>query len=181
MTTNHVYKNGLDLGCYHAVVDDLERIRPDWVLTGHTVPYQPSEEWYGEIRRGAEAFDDLHRKLMILGDDEAHFGAESQGGKLKPYRVHLPKGGNATIDGWILNPLPQPAEATARLVVPDGWQGGEQTLSLGPRQQADIQLRLEVPAHVRCRRQPIALELIVDGRPFGQVAEALVTCGHERF
>ena len=25
MTTNHVYKNGLDTGCYHAVVDDLER------------------------------------------------------------------------------------------------------------------------------------------------------------
>ena len=181
MTTNHVYKNGLDLGCYHAVVDDLERIRPDWVLTGHTVPFEPADEWYREIRRGAEAFDDLHRKLMILGDDEAHFGAESQGGKLKPYRVHLPNGGGMAIGGWILNPLPHAAEATARLVVPDGWVGGTQTLSLGPRQQADIQLQLEVPAEARCRRQPIALELIVDGRPFGQVAEALVTCGHERF
>ena len=28
-----------------------------------------------------------------------------------------------------------------------------------------------------CRRRPIALELVADGRPFGQVAEALVTVG----
>jgi glyoxylase-like metal-dependent hydrolase (beta-lactamase superfamily II) len=182
MFTNHVYKNGLDLGCYHAVVDDLERIRPDWVLTGHTQPFQPTDEWYREIRRGAEAFDDLHRKLMILGDDEAHFGAESQGGKLKPYRVHLPGGGGTTtVGGWVLNPLPVAAEAVARLVVPGGWEGGEMTLSLGPRQQADIELRLTVPAGVTCRRVPVALDLTVDGRPFGQVAEALVTVGHARF
>lgn len=181
MTTNHVYKNGLDMGCYHAVVDDLERIRPDWVLTGHTPPFQPADEWYGEIRRGAEAFDDVHRKLMILGDDEAHFGAESQGGKIKPYRVHVPEGGEARIDGWILNPLPVAATAEVRLVVPDGWQGSSQTLSVKPREQVNIDLTLCVPAGVTCRRQPIALELVVDGRPFGQVAEALVTAGSERF
>ena len=181
MTTNHVYKNGLDMGCYHAVVDELERIQPDWVITGHTSPFQPQDEWYKEIRRGAEAFDDLHRKLMILGEDEAHFGAESQGGKLKPYRVHLPTGGEAQMDGWVLNPLPIAATATARLVVPEGWVGSEVTVDLGPREQKNLTLSLRPDAGVSCRRQPVALDLTVDGRPFGQVAEALVTVGHERF
>ena len=36
---------------------------------------------------------------MIVGDEEAHFGAESQGGKLQPYRVHLPSGGEVELQG----------------------------------------------------------------------------------
>ena len=32
----------------------------------------------------------------------------------------------------------------------------------------------------RCR-QPFAVELVADGRPFGQVAEALLTVGGEAF
>jgi len=68
-------------------------------MSGHTRPFQVQPEWYDEIRRGGEAFDDLHRKLMIVGDEEAHFGAESQGGKLQPYRVHLPSGGEVELQG----------------------------------------------------------------------------------
>jgi glyoxylase-like metal-dependent hydrolase (beta-lactamase superfamily II) len=181
MTTNHVYKNGLDMGCYHAVVDELEAIQPQWVLTGHTPPFQPAPEWYSEIRRGAEAFDDLHRKLMIVGDQDVHFGAESQGGKLKPYRVHLVAGEQTQMQGWILNPLPRTAMATARLVVPDGWSAEVVTVELGPRQQQDITLTLTPALGTTCRRQPIALELTVEDQPFGQVAEALVTVGHDRF
>ena len=37
--------------------------------------------------------------------------------------------------------------------------------------------RLVMEPRGPCRRQPIAVELLVDGRPRGQVAEALVTLG----
>jgi len=181
MNTNHVYKNGLDLGCYLATVDQLESVRPDLVITGHTQPFAVTDGWYREIRRGAEAFDDLHRKLMILGDDETHFGAESQGGKLKPYRLHLPDGGSAVMDGWVLNPLPRAATAHVRLLLPDGWTAGEVDIELGPREQKTFKLQLTPAADAVCRRQPVALDLTVDGQPFGQVAEALVTVRGPRF
>jgi hypothetical protein len=181
MTTNHVYKNGLDLGCYVRTVDELERIRPDLVLTGHTRPFAPADEWYREIRRGAEAFDDVHRKLMLLGDDEAHFGAESQAAKLKPYRVHLPQGGPTELDGWVLNPLPRAATARLRLVVPEGWDGRAAQVELEAREQRAFRLTLSPPADVACRRLPVSLDLTVDGQPYGQVTEALVTVGHPRF
>ena len=51
------------------------------------------------------------------------------------------------------------------------------TLSLGPREQKEIRLVLHVPEDTQCRRQPVALNLTVGGRPFGQVTEALVTVG----
>ena len=88
--------------------------------------------------------------LMILGDDEAHFGAESQGGKLKPYRLHLPDGGTAQMDGWVLNPLPRAATAHLRLLLPDGWTAGEAAIELGPREQKAFELQLTPAAAAPC-------------------------------
>jgi len=178
---NHVYKNGLELGCYRKALRILEEIRPEVVLTGHTAPYRPDGRWYEILAEAATAFDEVHRKLMILGDDEAHFGAESQGGKLKPYRVHLPQGGAAEFEGWILNPLPAAAKARIVLVGPEGWEGGPVSVELGSRERKDIKVRITPPAGAKVRRQPVGLDMTVDGRPFGQVAEALVTVGLPRF
>ncbi len=179
--TNHVYKNGLDMGCYSQVLADLRRFQPEWILTGHTHPYQTCPEWYAAIERGARAFDEVHRSLMLLDDDDAHFGPESQGGKLKPYQLPLPAGGVAEFTGWILNPFPSPQKATIRLVAAADWESQELAVDLGPRQQKAIRIAITPPAGSRCRRQPIGLELQVGGRPFGQVSEALVTVGYARF
>ncbi|MEE3260030.1 MAG: MBL fold metallo-hydrolase [Candidatus Latescibacterota bacterium] len=178
--TNHVYKNGLDIGCYQQTLEDLRAFQPDWILTGHTTPYQTSDEWYETIERGAKAFDEIHLSLMALGDDEIHFGAESQGGKLKPYQLHLPEGGHAEFEGWILNPFPSAQQATIQLIGPPGWASEVVPLDLAPREQKNIRIGMTLPADAHCRRQPVGLDLMVGDRPFGQVAEALVTVGHPR-
>lgn len=179
--TNHVYKNGLDLGCYRETLEHLRRFQPEWALTGHTEPYCVTPESYAVIERGALAFDDVHRRLMPLGDEEIHFGPEAQGAKLKPYRAHRPDGGDIMFDGWILNPFPTPQTAVARLIAPEGWESAPVTVELGPREQKAIRIALTPPPGTRCRRQPVALDLTVDDRPFGQVTEALVTVGLPRF
>ncbi len=163
------------------VPEDLKRFQPELVITGHTRPYRTSSEWYDEISRAAEAFDDVHHTLMLLDDDDAHFGAESQGGKLVPYRAHVPEGGPVEFSGWVLNPFPTEQPARMHLVGPEGWQSETMTISLGPREQKEIHLVLHVPGDTRCRRQPVGLNLTVGGRPFGQVAEALVTVGMPRW
>jgi glyoxylase-like metal-dependent hydrolase (beta-lactamase superfamily II) len=182
--TNHVYKNGLDLGCYLETLAHLERFRPDWVLTGHTRPYRPDDAWYDVIRRGAQAFDDVHRALLPLGDgDDVHFGPEAQAAKLKPYRVHQPDSDGVAIrfEGWVLNPFPTAQHAELRLVAPVGWASGSAAVELGPRERQDFVVTLTPPPGVVCRRQPVALDLVVGGRPFGQVTEALVTVGAPHF
>ena len=179
--TNHVYKNGLDIGCYKQSLADLRAFGPDWILTGHTIPYQTSAEWYQTIERGAIAFDEVHQVLMALGDDDIHFGAESQGGKLKPYQLHLPDGGDAQFDGWILNPFPSPQRAIIQLIGPPDWESEVVEVDLGPREQKEIRIGMKLPADVRCRRHPVGLDLVVGDRPFGQVSEALVTVGYPKF
>ena len=179
--TNHVYKNGLDLGCYWQTLEDLRRFQPDLVLTGHTIPYRTSPEWFAEIERGAGAFDELHRALMLLDDNGVHFGAESQGGKLKPYRAHAPTGGPVKFEGWILNPFPSQQTARITLIGPAGWQSQSHDIVLEPRERRAIRISITPPPGARCRRQPVGLDLTVGDRPFGQVAEALVTVGMPRF
>jgi hypothetical protein len=159
----------------------LQSFRPQLVLTGHTRPYRPDEDWYRKIEEQARNFDDVHGKLMILGDKEAHFGAESQGGKLLPYRAHAPEGGRIEFEGWVLNPLPTDERATVRLVGPDGWRSEPVTLELKAREKKDIKVGITPPPDARCRRQPVGLDLTVGERPFGQVTEALVTVGFPRF
>jgi hypothetical protein len=116
-----------------------------------------------------------------LVDPQQHFGAESQGGKLKPYQMHLPEGGTAEFEGWILNPFPTAQQAMISLVGPQGWESEAVEVDLGPRQQKDIRIAVTPPPGTCCRRQPLGLDLVVGDRPFGQVAEALVTVGYEKF
>lgn len=179
--TNHVYKNGLDLGCYKQTLADLRSFQPELVLTGHTKPYRTSPDWYETIARGAQAFDEVHQSLMLLDADALHFGAESQGGKLKPYRAHAPNGETIMFEGWVLNPFPSAQTAHIGLIAPPGWQSQNIEIVLGPREQKNICLQLIPPPDIQCRRQPVGLDLIVGGQPFGQVAEALVSVGLPRF
>jgi len=178
---NFVYKNGLDIGCYKQALADLKRFEPELVLTGHSLPYRTTPEWYDTIARTAEFFDEAHQLLMPLGDDDCHFGAESQAAKLKPYRVQRRDPGRIEFEGWILNPYPRSATAVIRLVGPDDWQSESCELALAAREQRDMSIYITAPPDTRCRRQPVALDLCVDGQPFGHVTEALVTIGYDYF
>jgi glyoxylase-like metal-dependent hydrolase (beta-lactamase superfamily II) len=178
--TNHVYKNGLDLGCYKKTLADLRAFKPELVITGHPRPYRTSPEWDAAIETEAQAFDDVHQTLMLLDDGAVHFGVESQGGKLKPYRAHVAAGEAVAFEGWVLNPFATTQTARITLLGPPGWRGQTLELVLAPREKQDICISI-TPLNVPCRRQPVGLDLTVGDRPFGQVAEALVTVGGARF
>ena len=180
--TNHVYKNGLALGGYVDCLRHLRAFRPEIILSGHALPYRPDGHTWALLERTASAFDDIHRALMPLGDEEMHFGPESQPAKLQPYHLHLPAGETtARLRGWVLNPFNHNATADLRFTTPPaGWQAAPIRLTLAPRAKSAFETTLTVTPEAR-RRQPIALDFTVDERPYGQVAEAWVTVGYDRF
>ena len=179
--TNHVYKNGLEAGCYRDSLALLRSFKPDLVLTGHTKPYRPGADWFGKLEAGAKSFDEIHESLGNCLPDGVHFGFEGQGGTLKPYRVHLTEAKSFEFDGWILNPFPTAGKAVVSLILPDGWSSGPLAVELGPRERKHIRITCRPETGVVCRRQPVALDLTVNDRPFGQVCEALVTIGFAVF
>jgi glyoxylase-like metal-dependent hydrolase (beta-lactamase superfamily II) len=176
---NHVYRNGALLDGYAQSGRWLRDWRPDIVISGHHPPFITDDRFFELVDRKTLEYEGLHRAAMPLEEDEVHFDLDSWGGWLWPYRLHVQVGEPATVRATVRNPLPRPATLEVRLVGPVGWQGSSALLHASPREEVTCDLQI-LPLGP-CRRQPIAVELRADGRPFGQVAEALVTAGGPRW
>jgi glyoxylase-like metal-dependent hydrolase (beta-lactamase superfamily II) len=176
---NHVYRNGALLDGYRQSGDWLLSWRPDIILSGHQPAMHTDEAFFRRIAEWSEEYAELHRRAMALGEHEAHFELDSWGGWIWPYRTLLRAPGPAAVRVTVRNPLPRAAELTVRLVGPPGWEGSGATLPAEAR--AEVSCELTITPDGPCRRQPFAVELTADGRPFGQVAEGLMTVGGERF
>ena len=176
---NHVYRNGALLDGFHVSAAWMNEWRPDIVLSGHRPAMHTDEAFFDRINEWSETYTSLHRNGMALGDDEVHFELDSWGGWIWPYRTHIPEPAAIPLRVTVRNPLPHTAELVVRLVGPTGWSGDGTRLQAGPREEVSCDLTITPPGP--CRRQPIAVELVAGGRPFGQIAEAQITVGGPRF
>ncbi|HMP43287.1 MAG TPA: MBL fold metallo-hydrolase, partial [Roseiflexaceae bacterium] len=74
---NHVYRNGALLDGYAQSAAWLGAWRPDIILSGHQPPMYTNPDFFELIDRWADTYADLHRQIMPLGDDQAHFNLDS--------------------------------------------------------------------------------------------------------
>ncbi len=176
---NHVYRNGALLDGYDLSDRWLLDWRPDIVLQGHQPAFFTDNDFFRHIEQWGPEYKEIHRRTMVLGEDEAHFNLDSWGGWIWPYRTHLPAPAPVKVRVTLRNPFPHAATLEARLVGPAGWVGGSARLASAAR--AEVSCEMEISPSGNCRRQPIAVELRAEGRDFGQVAEALVTVGGAEF
>lgn len=178
---NHVYRNGAMLQSFHQSNKALRSYQPEMILPGHGAAYATSEAFFGCLERYAEEYVNIHRQAMPLGGYEAHFEVDSRAAWLTPYRIVAAASRELRFIATIRNPLPTAASLEVCLVGPVGWKGSAASIPAGPRTEVTAELTILPPPGTQCRRQPIAMDLVVNGRPFGQVAEALVTIGHPVF
>lgn len=179
---NHVYRNGAMLDGYDLSGKWMLDFRPDIVLQGHMDPYFTDEHFFEHIRAWVHDYRELHEKVMPLGDQEVHFNLDSWGGWVWPYRTHMREAGEAKVTVTVHNPMPGNATLELRLVTPrmqPAWRGSVATVKAAGRAEESCEMRFTVMGP--CRRVAIAVEMTIDGRPFGQVAEAMVTVGGDRF
>jgi glyoxylase-like metal-dependent hydrolase (beta-lactamase superfamily II) len=170
---NHVYRNGALLDGYDLSAAWLREWKPAIILSGHQHPFHTDEHFFNLVDEWAREYSESHQQAMPLGHDEAHFNLDSWGGWIWPYRTHLPHPAPATVTVTVRNPLPHEATLDVRLVGPAGWLGSSATMRAAGRAEARCELTITPDAP--CFRQPFAVELTVEGQPFGQVAEALMT------
>ncbi len=170
---NYVYANQFALGDYPATVELWRRLAPDRILPGHG----PAEDGPAAIARfaaHAQETDDLHARLLPL--HEVDLGAGGQAAELYPYHAFPAPGGTVHLRVTARNPLPRDAETRVRLALPNGWRAepGEAAIAVAARGTGTVTFRLTVGGKA-ARRARYAVELTVDGRPFGQVEEGFVT------
>lgn len=173
--TNHVYRNGLALGGYRECVRLLREFQPEIILSGHSIPYRPTAETWTTLDAVAQAFDSVHEAILPLGSEDIHFGADACAAKLLPRRIVLrDHQATAALRGWICNPLPRESHAVLRFHLREsGWSGEAWTVPMAPRQRTPFTATL-VPPPGLSGRQLITLELSVEGKSFGEVAEAWI-------
>lgn len=175
---NYVYRNGASLDGYRRSAAWLLDWRPDIVLSGHEPPMLTDADFFATIAAATESYEREHELAMPLDDLHAHYGLDGMPGWIVPYRTHLPEPGVLTASVTVRNPLPRPAELELSLVSADE-RGPMRRVRCDGRREVTCELELRIRRVGR--RVPFALEIVADGRPFGQVAEALVTTGGARF
>ncbi|MBV9469794.1 MAG: MBL fold metallo-hydrolase [Abitibacteriaceae bacterium] len=176
---NHVYRNGALLDGYAQSGQWLLNWHPDIVLQGHQQPFFTDGHFFEQIKEWTREYQETHQRAMLLGAEDTHFNLDSWGGWIWPYRTYTPVPKPISVRVTVRNPYPHQADLLVKLVGPTGWQGTTATLSAAPR--AEVATSLEITPNGPCRRQPFAVELVANGQPFGQVAEALLTVGGEMF
>jgi len=179
---NHVYRNGAMLDGYDLSGKWMLDFRPDIVLQGHMDPFFTDQHFFEHIKAWVHDYRELHEKVMPLGESDVHFDMDSWGGWVWPYRTHLKEPGEATVKVTVRNPMPTDAKLELRLVaarMQPAWQGSTATVKAAGR--AEVSCEMSFTATGPGRRVPIAVEMVIDGRPFGQVCEAMATVGGERF
>lgn len=169
----YVYRNGAFLDSYRQSAEWITDFQPDVVLSGHSPPLRTDQRYFELLADYGRKYEQRHRRVMALDEGEPHFGLDSMSGWIAPYRVHLANAEPIEFDVTVRNPLPATATLRLRMFGPAGWQGSETELVAPGREEVTASMTI-IPT-APCRRQPIAVELHADGRPFGQILEALVT------
>jgi glyoxylase-like metal-dependent hydrolase (beta-lactamase superfamily II) len=175
---NHVYRGGAMLDSFRRSAAVLRAWDPAVVLSGHWPPFIVDDAFHALLDEHARHYEDSHLAALPLAENDVHFGVDAWGGFILPYRVHVPEGGTARVRATVRNPFGRRAELAVRLVGGPGWVGTGAVLAADAREEAATDLEITPPPGP-WHRAPVAVELTVEGRPFGQVAEALVTVGGE--
>ena len=178
---NHVYRNGAMLESFDESTALMKNIEPEIVLPGHGPAYRVTDEFFPRIDEYTEAYGKIHRDLMPLMENDVHFEVDSRAAWIEPYRVQLDSARPIEFTVHVRNPYPHSEKFTLRAIIPKEWKSEDVAIRLDSRGEGEVQIVVEPSPGMVCRRQAVAIELIGPDRSFGQMAEALVTIGYDRF
>ncbi|MEO3778716.1 MBL fold metallo-hydrolase [Micromonospora sp. B11E3] len=149
------------------------RLAPDLMISGHWLPRLVDDAYLDMLLDRGEELARLHRALLPLG--EVDFGAEGFGARILPYRSVVTGGESLEFEVEVRNPYRRRAALRVDLVTPGGWRVSPRSREVKVDALGEETVRFTVlPAPGATRRARLAANLTVDGRDFGQQAEALV-------
>jgi glyoxylase-like metal-dependent hydrolase (beta-lactamase superfamily II) len=168
---NYQYRNRFRRRDFAETVQLVRELRPDLLLGGHWLPHEVTPAYLDQIERDAERLASLHDELL----PEEGFGECGFGLRIEPYRAAVHAGERVDLEVTARNPFARDASVDVSLVLPRDWKASPSSEGLPVEPHGEVVFRFVVePAARPISRARIAAELVVDGVPFGQQAEALV-------
>lgn len=171
---NYVYPNRFAADDYVKSAELYAELQPDWIITGHWQPRRVTPEYLDSLLPFGAELERLHHDLL---PESPNPGADGFIVRLTPYHPTVRAGERIEFQAEITNPFAHSAEAFARVIAPPGWTALPETLSVALNAHATNAVSFVVisAANTPLRRARLALDITIDGQPFGQQAEALIT------
>jgi glyoxylase-like metal-dependent hydrolase (beta-lactamase superfamily II) len=159
---------------YDKCIQVLLEARPDILMAAHWGPVPVSREYLEKSRRLFEEREKLCQRLFP--HDDVNFGLDPQWIRAYPYRQSALPGARVEIEARVLNHSAKPKRVQVALRLPAGWKPGPASVGaeIPARREGRIRLQATAPARPAARRHVLGLWTAIDGRPLGEVAEALV-------
>jgi hypothetical protein len=142
--------------------------------------------YFDQIDKMGVELERLHHDLLL---HEPDLGEEGFLARFSPYQITAHTGEAFSVQVEIRNPYPKNTHLLAQMSVPEGWQvieafvEGQSTMidtacisfQLESLDELTLSFSILPVSDGPIRRARIAVDLTIDGKRFGQQAEALVT------
>jgi len=173
---NYVYQNRYRRGELERAAGYFRKRRPDTVISGHWGALGIEDAHIAVFEKAAREQRELHEALLPVA--ELDWDSDGVGAVIHPYRIELlPGADRADFEVVVRNPFAGKVSVAVRAALPEGWKTTphERRTAVEPGASVSVSFSLHVPESTVVRKQPIAADVTIGGRPFGQIAEALVT------
>ena len=164
---------GRDVG-YERCFRILMEAKPDILVAAHWGPLPVAER---HLRRSIELFQERERICRrLLPHDDPNFGTDPGWARAYPHRQQVLPGGRVELEARIYNHAATAKEAAVELHAPDGWRlvAGRAAARIPARSEGRLRLEAMARSMPGRRRDVLGIAVTFDGRPRGEIAEAIV-------
>lgn len=183
---NYVYPNRFQMDDYIHSAALYRKLNPDIIITGHWLPLDVLEGYFDEIDEIGAELAQLHQDLL---PQTPFMGEEGFLARITPYQLTVRSGESVEIQVELHNPYEHPCEAAIQLDMPKDWQfihllakgvaipahHNPAVLQLSSRGMHTLTFQINPQTEQLVRRTRIAVDVTINGKRFGQQAEALIT------
>lgn len=186
MELNYVYPNRFQIEDYIHSAALYRTLNPEIIITGHWLPLHVPDGYFDQVDHIGAELAQLHHDLL---PQIPWMGAEGFLARITPYQITVASGSPVDLQVELHNPYDQSCEAMVEMVMPEGWQlrhvsaegqvipphKNPAVLQLSSREINRITFQISPQMEHTVRRARVAVDLSVNGKRFGQQAEALIT------
>lgn len=173
---NYVYKNRFSYKDFADSAALFRELAPDLILTGHWQYKERGEDYLKQLEERGRELAFLHEKLLPKSNMD--FDLDQRLVSCQPYQIIAKQGDEKELTISVTNPYDKAVQAQLALILPEGVEVIEDqdlTLQLGAGETKKFVVILQVVGG-KARRLRIGIDLVMNGKKLGQIAETLVTC-----
>jgi glyoxylase-like metal-dependent hydrolase (beta-lactamase superfamily II) len=171
-----IYRNHVHRTSHQVTARLFREYRPDVLCSGHGLFTNIPPEGYDVLFENARKLTGLFD--LLLPQDSGTLGLEPSWIKIYPYQMAGGPGEILSLEVRVKNPLPKASRVEIGWAVPTEWKAepSTETVDLEENGGKTIACRIAIPATYRFShpKRAIAVEVSLNGRRLGQIAEAMV-------